>query len=218
MSTQAKSFADAIKKSRVEVDIDDEMITLERKTVAVGSTQPPLGQYALKRLYDDTELGYEAKYWKRKCEEACLERKALETKLLGKLDGVIWCYDKLRSEKSEFDANSELNSYRLVLRAYQTLTGMIVEAQPDGKYRCTVRNSAEKKATVFDVTLAGESKVSFGPRANASLLPSYLREDEITCDAEQAPVVLRDTLQILFPEISEEENRVVEDQSSGVSD
>jgi hypothetical protein len=53
---------------------------------------------------------------------------------------------------------------------------MTVDTSGEKEYTCKVRNPSERKGTVFQVTLEGilDGYVALIPRANVSLLPSYL--------------------------------------------
>lgn len=209
---------DAIRVAKVQVEIDDEAITLERSS---GPTECPISEYAQRKLSDDTNLGYEAKYWKRQCELVCEDRSTLERSLLDKLGSVLKRYDHLREyiktleasvQETENEHASELDDAIALIDAYKSMTGMTIEGT-GSEFTCKVKNAVDRKGTVFCFTLNADN-VTIRPRANVSLLPTYLQHGEISCDIDMAPVLVRDTLQRVFDGLQSDD--AAEPTSEGV--
>jgi uncharacterized protein YihD (DUF1040 family) len=57
---------------------------------------PPIGNYALHHLHDDTELSYDGKFWKSKakCDTLVAERRELENIFLEKMPALLGKKDR----------------------------------------------------------------------------------------------------------------------------
>jgi predicted amino acid-binding ACT domain protein len=175
---------DAIRTTNMQVDINEANITLMRKAYRSAKCTSPLANYAQQQLYsDESNLGYEGKYWKRQCEALLQDR----VTVVEKLGSLLKQYDNQLCRRSA-----------QVIDVYKTLTGISVDCTSDGYAICTVKNAVDRKGTVFGAVLNADDTVTLQPRANVAYLPKYMQQEEITCDAVMVPVVLRDTLQEVF--------------------
>ena len=177
------SLEDCIKKSRVEVEIDEKMITIERKryTEIKDGTEPNIGEYAINQLNNDTQLDYEAKFWKGKCAKLIDERNNLEKQLLNKLGAVLQKYEHLRDyskqlEKISSDDSScntdqsylkaEIETAMKKIHVYETLTSMKITATDgtrsgsEGEHICTITNPSERIGSVFSINFQNPSNTT----------------------------------------------------------
>jgi hypothetical protein len=227
------SLEDAIRVTKVKVDMDEQLITVERDIVSRGSSIPPIGDFALQHLHDGTKLSYDGKFWKGKCDTLPAERQELESIFLEKMRAMLEKYDRqcelLRLlEKKAQESTHQIDSGQLCtdlaaaeekLRVYETLTSMTIDITGEKEYTCKIKNPSERKGTIFQVALECDSDNSLAvmPRANASLLPSYLRNEEIIIEPAFAPMVLRDTLLLVFPPPADEAECVEAEDPTSVA-
>jgi hypothetical protein len=142
------SLEDAIRMTKVKVDMDEALITVDRGVVSNGGTQPPIGDYALHHLYDDTKLGYDGKFWRSKCDALILERSELERDLLGKLRALLEKYEtqtellklleqKVQESGEQTDSHQEHNGLVLAhekIKLYEMMTSMTVDKTGENEY------------------------------------------------------------------------------------
>jgi hypothetical protein len=184
---------DAIRTTKMQVDINEENVTLLRKAYRSAESASPLASYAQQQLYsDESNLGFEGKYWKRQCEALLQDSVAV----IEKLRSLLLQYDNQQCSKGT--SNAELQHAAHIINIYKTLSGISVDCISDGYAVCTVKNAVDRKGTVFRALLKADNTVTLQPRANVAYLPKYMQHEEITCDAVMVPVVLRDTLQEVF--------------------
>jgi hypothetical protein len=223
--TKRVSLEEAIRVSRLKVEINDELITLQSSKLADsgGMTVPPLGGYALKQLSDDDNenLTYDGKFWKGKLRELYNERMSLEQRLSSQLKDTVGMYNELREytleleQKCQLAKNSDNESSLQLdsaledkLKWYESLTSTKIDVLGETECRCTIKNKMQKKLTRIEFKFGknsnDEDELCVLPRANIDLLPSYL-QNEIKCESAMAPVVFGDVLQAMFSDGSEEE-------------
>lgn len=223
MSKRKFSLDAAIRVAKVKVDIDDEYITVQKSDPLHGVASTKIGPYATSHVHDkDTNLNYQAKFWKGKCEALTDERAVLEEQLVEKLSSVVKKYDDLRTyaqlleEKcSRAPSANELDKTSIALETaakkitlYESMTSMAVDINDDNVYTCTVKNPVARKATRFKVRMVktAEGDMAVEPRANINLLPEYLQQGEIIFESSTAPILMSDVISSLFGKATSSES------------
>jgi len=216
------SLADAIRKAKVKVDIDDGIVIIEREQLNASqlSNVPTtrIGTYALQHVNSDYEnLSYEAKYWKEKCSVLLNERNQIEETMTRKLNELFGKYEHLshyarlleqnKAGLQENDTNKSSESISLELceeklRVYELLTSTTVEKGSESEYVCTAKNPLARKATRFTLQKVEhpDGDVLVHPKGNVRLLPDYLQQGDIVCESSTVPVLMADVLQTLYKE------------------
>jgi hypothetical protein len=123
-----------------------------------------------------------------------------ECRLLRKKIKLMEDSNPPRPKESE-EASKELEFYRLI-----TGTTVSVDNSDQSKahrasgtaYVCTTTNTKTKLATQYTLRTDKSATISFQPKANAELLPEYLRA-HISFESGMAPVLFADIIQTLYP-------------------
>ena len=102
MEHEKPTLEAAIRRTRVNVEIDEEMISIERQQCvqrqAENVQSTDIGQFAIDHMNDDDQnMAYDAKFWKRKCQVLYEEKGTLEKEFLRKFGLVLDKYDSLRA-------------------------------------------------------------------------------------------------------------------------
>ena len=98
-------------------------------------------------------------------------------------------------------AGTKNNKDEKLLKFYEHMTSMSVAIDDDNTYICSVKNKLEGKTTKFIIKLNDdETEASFLPKSNMSMLPEYLRAEEVAFEPTAMPVVMGDILQLLYDE------------------
>lgn len=214
------SLEEAIRKAEVRVDLDDCCVTVDRARFVPSCTQ--VGKYALDHINDDNaNISYDGKFWRDKCAMLLSERNNIEAQLGQQLIEVQQKLDHLNTYANTLKKENErLSKKRTILESkvgdteaavekigiYELLSGTTIEGGNRGEYICTVKNASARKATRFTLqkTQHADGNILVHPKGNVRLLPEYLQEGDIVCEAAVVPVLLGDVLQILFKDDEKE--------------
>lgn len=215
MAKRKLTLDDAIRSAKVKVELDENCITIEKEDPLRGVDSTKIGEFAIDHMHDeDHNLNYQAKFWKRKCEQLSNERALLEKQLVDKIGVIVNKYDDLRSysqlleDKYEnapsVDAMNTMSSALATATAkialYEMMTAMSVEIKEDREYVCTMKNPLARKAARFKIrqVKTSEGDLAVEPRANLRFLPEYLQQGEIICESSTAPMFMCDVISSLF--------------------
>jgi hypothetical protein len=111
---------------------------------------------------------------------------------------------------------TQVEKYKKLVAFYEAATSMVVKADGDKDYVCTVKNKRKRTATRFVITMnsgAGEAadkvesdepNIDFVPKANVTMLPEYARA-HLAFEPNMFPVLMGDILQELYREDDDEE-------------
>lgn len=175
-----------------------------------------------KRPHDSTDNDKDAIFWKDKYNKLKASRNESEEDLDKQIKLSIEKEKKLneyinylekRLDLSNTDVSSTVmiantgstgtknNKDEILLKFYEQMTSMSVAIDDNNTYICSVRNKLEGKTTKFIIKLNDdETEASFLPKSNISMLPEYLRAEEVAFEPTAMPVVMGDILQLLYDE------------------